>query len=223
MAFCNSHNVRQKPWNTLNILAPYSSPSLFQCCCSQSNSKMSSQHCAGEGGVSRIFGEDCNLRQKPWNTLNILAPYSSPSLFQFCCSQSNSKMSSQHCAGEGGVSRIFGEDCSCLNLLQKGDLYLPSSSSVLHISTHLLNLCYHLIGFCVHILINWVSTVEHTKGTKNCTLHLPVLELAPSRSVVLSSSLHYTTTTNMLNPTKIFLFFTFLWLVNLISMYKNQN
>ena len=31
-----------------NILARFSSPSLFQCCCSQSNSKMSSQHCPGK-------------------------------------------------------------------------------------------------------------------------------------------------------------------------------
>ena len=105
-----SNNLRQKPWNTLNILAPLPSPSLLQCCCSQWNTEMSSQLCTGERGVSRIFGEDCNLRQKPWNTLNILAPLPSPSLLQCCCSQWNTEMSSQLCTGERGVSRIFGED-----------------------------------------------------------------------------------------------------------------
>ena len=56
----NSDNLRQKPWNTLNILAPLPSPSLLQCCCSQWNTEMSSQLCTGERGVSRIFGEDCS-------------------------------------------------------------------------------------------------------------------------------------------------------------------
>ena len=55
----NSDNLRHKAWNTLNILAPFPCPSLLQCCCSQWNSEMSSQHCTGERGVSRIFGEDC--------------------------------------------------------------------------------------------------------------------------------------------------------------------
>ena len=35
-----TYNLRQKPWNTLNILAPLPSPSLLQCYCSQWNSKM---------------------------------------------------------------------------------------------------------------------------------------------------------------------------------------
>ena len=60
-----TYNLRQKPWNTLNILAPLPSPSLLQCCCSQWNSKMLSQHCTGERGVTRIFGKDCVSCKKP--------------------------------------------------------------------------------------------------------------------------------------------------------------
>ena len=38
------YNLRHKPWNTLNILAPLPSPSLLPCCCTQWNGEMSSQH-----------------------------------------------------------------------------------------------------------------------------------------------------------------------------------
>ena len=49
------------------------------------------------------------------------------------------------------------------------------------ISTHLLNASYYVIGFCIQTLIHSVSTLQHSKRTKNCTMHLPLLELEPSR------------------------------------------
>jgi len=70
----------------------------------------------------------------------------------------------------------------------------------------LLRLNYALIGFCIRTFMNTVSTKNRKDGTKNCAMHSPVLELAPSRSVVLC--LH-NTTTNMLNPAQFFSLFTF--------------
>ena len=40
-----------------------------------------------------------------------------------------------------------------------------------------------------------LSTVPHRKGSKNCTMHLPVLELGPSRSIAQCLH-HYTTIKN---------------------------
>ena len=67
---------------------------------------------------------------------------------------------------------------------------------------------YALIGFCIHTFMNTVSTKNKKDGKKNCAMHSPVLELAPSRSVVLC--LHnFNATTNMLNPAQFFSLFTF--------------
>ena len=59
----------------------------------------------------------------------------------------------------------------------------------------------------VFILLHSFSTLQQERGTKNCTIHLPELELEPSRSIVLYLH-HYTTPTNKFNPTVFFSLFT---------------
>ena len=65
------HNLRQKPWNTLENFAPFRSPLPFAILLYPRNFAITPQHYRGKGaciGVSRIFGEDSRtngLKQCP--------------------------------------------------------------------------------------------------------------------------------------------------------------
>ena len=63
------------------------------------------------------------------------------------------------------------------------------------------------LSVVVFILLHSFSTLQQERGTKNCTIHLPELELEPSRSIVLCLH-HYNTPTNKFNPTVFFSLFT---------------
>ena len=60
----------------------------------------------------------------------------------------------------------------------------------------------HFFLPCLRLCKNFFSISFVSKGTKDYTMHLPVFEFAPSRSIVLSSPLHY-------NDEHSFYFFTF--------------
>ena len=85
----------------------------------------------------------------------------------------------------------------------------PPSSSVLRISIHLLNVSTHFIGFCIHTRVHSISTLQHSKGTKTCTVHFPVLELGPSKIYSpLSSPLHYNNKHAQPNIVLFFIYFS---------------